>query len=83
MYQRTYDMQQKLSKAELVDLVNRLLRAEGTREETQVWLETIEANVPYPNMQGLIYWPDSHGLGENPTAEEIVEKALNYKPILL
>lgn len=75
-------MQQNLSKAELVNLVTKLLQVEGTQEEMLVWLETIEKNVPDPNVQGLIYWPDRHGLGQTPTAEEIVDKVLSYKPIL-
>ncbi|MDP9313661.1 MAG: hypothetical protein M3R24_22740 [Chloroflexota bacterium] len=73
----------KLSKAELITLVDRLLQAEGTAEETLEWLNLIERNVPSPHVQGLIYWPHRYGLGDTPTAEEIVEKALRCKPILL
>lgn len=76
-------MAQKLSKDELVDLVARLLRAEGSEEETLQWLELIEQNVPDPNVQGLIYWPNRYGLDNEPSAEEIVEKALSYQPIRL
>jgi hypothetical protein len=76
-------MVKKLSKSELVELVARLLRAEGSEEEECEWLELIERNVPHPEVAGLIYWPDQYGLSEEPSAEEIVEKALKYKPLAL
>jgi hypothetical protein len=76
-------MTQKLSKNELVGLVAKLLRAEGSEEETLQWLKLVEQNVPDPNVQGLIYWPSRYGLDDEPTAEKIVEKALSYHPIAL
>lgn len=76
-------MMQKLSKSELVDLVAKLLGAEGSEEETLRWLELVEQSVSDPNVQGLIYWPNRYGLSGEPSAEEIVERALNYQPIAL
>ncbi|KAB8141079.1 hypothetical protein F8S13_21420 [Chloroflexia bacterium SDU3-3] len=74
-------MKQKLDRAQIVFLVDKLLKAEGTASEMGDWLELVKANVPDPGIQGLIYWPNHYGLGDNPSAEEIVDKALSYKPI--
>ncbi|NJM09233.1 hypothetical protein HC891_28055 [Candidatus Gracilibacteria bacterium] len=76
-------MTHKLSKLELIEIVTRLLQAEGTEEETLQWIEVLERNVPDPNVQGLIYWPHRYGLGNEPSAEEIVERALGYQAIRL
>lgn len=76
-------MAPKLSKSELIELVDKLLRAEASEEEEFQWLELIKGNVPDPNVIGLIYWSNRYGLSEEPSAEAIVEKALSYKPIAL
>lgn len=76
-------MATKLSKSELVELVAKLLRADGSEEEQSQWIRLVESNVPDPHVQDLIFWPSRCGLGEDPSAEEIVEKALSYKPIAL
>ena len=66
------------SKAELVELVGKLQRCEGTDDEQTVWLLLLERNVPHPAISDLIY----HS-GSDLTAEEIVEQALAHKPIQL
>lgn len=76
-------MTQKLSKHELIALVTKLLRAEGSDDEIHQWLELVERNVPHPEVQNLIYWSNRYGLGDSPSAEDIVEQALSYKPIIL
>ena len=62
---------------QLVALVRRLQRAEGTEEEQATWLARVERNVPDPEVSDLIY--------HSPAAmspEEIVDRALAYKPII-
>jgi hypothetical protein len=71
-------MASKLSREELVELVRRLLEAEGTDEEQHRWLTLVRENVPHPGVSDLIYYPEVQL-----TAEEIVETALAYKPIKL
>jgi hypothetical protein len=71
-------MSSKLSREELITLVDKLLRAEGSEEEQAQWLRTVEENVPHPEVSDLIYHP------EVPlTSTEIVEIALNYRGIRL
>jgi hypothetical protein len=68
----------KPSKGQLVELVGKLQRSEGTEDEQMGWLLLLDRNVPHPAISDLIY----HSEGEL-TAEEIVEQALAYKPIQL
>jgi hypothetical protein len=81
--QRARAMADKLSKEQLVGLVERIINAEGTEKEINEWVELFACSVPDPEASDLIFWPSTRGLGSNPSAEEIVEKALNYKPIHL
>ncbi len=63
---------------ELVQLVQSIMDAVGTEEEQEEMLSILEASVPDPNVSNLIYYPpDSNEL----TAEEVVDRALSYKPI--
>ena len=76
-------MPEPLNKQQLIDLVPKLIRA--TEQQVTEWTPLIEASVPCPvgEFFGYIFWSNTHGLGNNPTGEEIVEKALSYKPIQL
>lgn len=76
-------MSQKLSRDELIELVKKISDPENNEEDISNWLEIFERNVPYPGVSDLIFWPRRCGLGSDPTAEEIVDKALSYKPIQL
>ncbi|MDO7904967.1 hypothetical protein Q5741_00900 [Paenibacillus sp. JX-17] len=68
----------KLSKEEMIIIVQKLLNGEGSEEEEHQWMEKIEFSVPCPDISNLIYWPE-----EELSAKEIVEKALSYKIIQL
>jgi hypothetical protein len=76
-------MSQKLSRDELIELVKKITAPKNNEEDILNWLEIFERNVPHPEVSGLIYWPNDYGLGDSPSAEEIVDKALSYKPIQL
>ena len=76
-------MADSLDKAQLIQLVERILSGEGTEEELDAWVSLVEQNVPDPNVWNLLFFPHMCGLGDNPSAEEIVERALAYRPILL
>jgi hypothetical protein len=71
-------MDASLSRQQLIDLVGRLLRAEGSETQQNEWLGLFERSVPHPNASDLIYYPEVEL-----TAEEIVDVALGYKPVIL
>lgn len=70
----------KLSKEEIIELIARLQKAEGTDEEQSSWIWQIENSVPfYQNIVNLLFWSN-----EVLTAEELYNKAeSNHKPIIL
>lgn len=68
----------KLTREELISLVNKIVECEGSEEEINKMIEVIEKNVPHPEVSDLIYWNE-----EELTSEQIVDKALKYKPIQL
>jgi hypothetical protein len=69
-----------VSREELINLVQRLLNPQpgDTDEDQQSWMNQIKESVPDPNVSGYIFW-DYRG----ETAEQIVDKALAYRPISL
>jgi len=72
-------MRNDLDRAELVDLVQQIMDADCTEEERIEMTLLLEANIVYPDVTDLIYYP-KHG---EPTAESVVDEALSYKPIAL
>jgi hypothetical protein len=67
-------MSKKLSKEELVELVNKICKPMLPDEEVGVYIEVLEDNVPHPSPSDLIFWND-----EDLSPEEVVEIALAYK----
>lgn len=67
-----------MEKPELLELINKLANGEGNDQEAQEWLETINRNVPFPNVSELIFYHDPEL-----SPEEILEIALKFKPIQL
>jgi hypothetical protein len=70
----------KLTRAEMIALVEKIRRAEGTEEEIGAAVELFCANCLHPSGSDLIFWP--YGFPDNPnlpepTTEEIVDKALS------
>ena len=68
----------KLTRDELINLVNKIVECKGSEEEINKMIEVLEKNVPNPEVSDLIYWNE-----EELTSEQIVDKALKYKPIQL
>jgi len=68
---------QKLSREELIKLVEKIINCEGTEEEIDDMIHLLEKNVPHPEVNDLVFW------GDDKTPEEIVDIALDYKPIIL
>lgn len=71
-------MTTKLNKEELIELVKKIINSEGSEEEINNWIDILEQNVPDPEISDLIFYPE-----KEMTPEEIIEKALSYKPIQL
>ncbi|MCE7991643.1 MAG: hypothetical protein HEP71_06675 [Roseivirga sp.] len=66
-----------MSKEELVELVQQIISMENkTEQEIDLLIDKLVSNVPHPEVTDLIFYDDL-------TPEEIVEKALSYKPIRL
>ena len=65
----------KLSRSELIELVEKLLSNEGTEQQDAEWLHLVCCNVPDPGVIDLIQM-------ELP-AEEIIDRALAYQPVPL
>ena len=71
-------MLKKLTREELINLVNKIVECESSEEEIDEMIEVVKRNVPHPEISDLIYWNE-----EELTPEQIVDKALDYKPIQL
>ncbi|MFD0713195.1 hypothetical protein [Paenibacillus sp. GCM10027626] len=54
------------------------MNIEGTEEEIDRMIELLEQSVPHPEVSDLIFWNEIEL-----TPEQVVEKALSYKPIQL
>lgn len=67
-----------IAKNQLIGLVKLIISADGTEDQINEWIKILEDNVPDPNVSGLIFHSK-----EELTAEEVVEKALAYRPIIL
>ncbi|MDR4924884.1 bacteriocin immunity protein [Peribacillus simplex] len=67
-------MSKRLSKEELVELVNKICNPMLSDEEVSEYIEILEDNVPHPAHSDLIFWND-----EDLSSEEVVEISLAYK----
>ena len=66
-----------LSREEIIDLIKEITDVSGkTEEQIDGLLEKLQNGVLDPEISDYIFWSDM-------TPEEIADKALAYKPILL
>jgi hypothetical protein len=68
-----------ITRDELVEVTQRILN-DPADPDCPYYLLILQANVPHPAITGLIFWPAA---GTEPTAEEIIDQALAYRPIAL
>lgn len=69
-----------LNRTELIELVKKIIDAAGkTEQENDEMLDTFLDNVPDPNAGNYLFELEYDGL----TPEDIVDKALSYKPYTL
>lgn len=73
---------QKPSRSEAVTLVRRIMQADGASEdEMDDWLASLDSVLACPSgyVSDLVFWPPDREL----SAEEVVDRALAYRPIAL
>lgn len=68
-----------ITRDELIEVTQRIL-SDPAGPDCPYYLLTLQANVPHPAITGLVFWPAA---GTEPTAEEIIDQALSYRPISL
>lgn len=68
----------KLNREQLIALVQQIKEAKGTEEEQLRHIALLRQAVLDPKVTDYIYWSK-----EELTAEQVVDKALAYRPILL
>ena len=71
-----------MSRAEAVALVQRIMDAGcASDEEVAGWLDKFDRALACPSghVSDLIFWPSERGLA----ADEVVDQALAYRPIVL
>lgn len=68
----------RLSREEMVGLVEHLQRGEGDDDEASAWLEALERSIPSPHVSDLIFYS-----AEDLTAAEIVDRAHEHRPFAL
>ncbi len=68
--------EKQMNRDELIQLVDRIMKCEGTEEEVDNMIALLRKNVVDPYVTNYIYYEEN-------TPEELVDKALAYKPIIL
>jgi hypothetical protein len=71
-------MRRDLSRQEMLALVRRVMRGEGTEATANADVRLFIANCRHPSGSDLIFWPDRVPElgGSEPTAEEVVDLAM-------
>jgi len=78
-----------MTRTELIQLGKKIVNCEGSEKEIDLMIDLFNQNVPHPKGASLFYYPENYNARKddiskyNPTVEEVVDKALNYKPIQL
>jgi len=78
-----------MTRKELIELGKKIITCEGSEQEQDKMYELFSKSVPHPNGANLFYYPEKYNARKddikdyNPTVEEVVDKALSYKPIQL
>ena len=67
-----------MTKSELINLVRRVVEADGTESELDEYIQLVSRSVPHPRWTDLMYY-NTREL----TPEEVVEEALAYRPTQL
>lgn len=76
-------MPDERERAELIALVEQILGAQGDEAKRERLIAAFEQRVLNPEACYLIYFPYHCGLGHSPSADEIVDAALAFRPFLM
>ncbi|MFD3336672.1 bacteriocin immunity protein [Streptomyces sp. NPDC058700] len=68
-----------LTRGELIRLVEKIMEGAESEEDQDALIETLKRNVSHPRVLDLIFHPED----DEPTAEQVVDSALSYRPIEL
>jgi hypothetical protein len=68
----------RLSREGMVILVERLQSGAGDDDQVAAWLAALERSIPNPHISDLIFYSE-----KALTAEQIVDRALEYRPFAL
>lgn len=60
----------------MIELVDKVFAHEGTEQQGDEWLDTIQCHVPHPEVGNLMFQSEL-------SAEEIINRALAYQPVQL
>ena len=67
----------KLSRDEMIELVRKIVAADGTEAEGSLRVRIFDENCKHPAKDDLIFYPDQYfGGSRQPSVEEIVDKAM-------
>jgi len=78
-----------MTRDELIKLGQKIIKCQGTEEEISEMIDLFDKNVLHPNGANLFYYPENYNSRTfdistyKPTIEEVVDKCLKYKPIIL
>ena len=65
-----------MTREELILLVDKIMKCQGSEKEIDEMMELLEKNVIDPEVSNYIFYEEN-------TPEEVIDKALTYKPIIL
>jgi uncharacterized protein YukJ len=65
-----------MTREELIALVDKIMKCQGSEKEIDKMIELLMQNVTDPEISNYIFYEEN-------SPEEVVDKALAYKPIIL
>ena len=65
-----------MTREEIILLVDKIMKCQGSEKEIDEMMELLEKNVIDPEVSNYIFYEEN-------TPEEVIDKALAYKPIIL
>lgn len=67
-------MSEERDRDELLRMVERLMKGEGTERDQDRWLKQLGMHMPFREVIRLIFWSD-----EDLSAEQVLERILSYE----
>ena len=86
---KTKEQSYFMNRDELIEIGKKIVDCEGTEAEIDEMFELFCKNVPHPSGANLFFWPENYNEQKddiskyNPTVEEVVDKCLSYRPVIL